>query len=191
MPSEAGFPEDATTHFVVQLHYVNLEGASNLTDSSGFDLCTTSTLRPNDADVMAFGTTNVAIPAHSSRTETCNVQVPSWGASTHLFAAFPHMHELGTSIGTTALPANGGAPVDLGTLAHWTFGAQGWLPISDFLQPGDVVKTVCAWNNPTDQEVTFGENTSNEMCYSFTMYYPKITNPEWSWAYPALYSVCQ
>jgi hypothetical protein len=190
LPQEAGFPEDTTTHFVVQLHYVNLHNASGLTDGSGFDLCTTAQLRPNDADVMAFGTVNVAIPPHASVTDTCDVQVPSWGASTHLFAAFPHMHELGTSISTTALPLSGTPSVDLGTLPQWNFGEQGWIPISYLLQPGDTVQTVCSWTNTTDQEVTFGESSANEMCYSFTMYYPKITNPEWSWSLPALYSVC-
>jgi hypothetical protein len=29
------------------------------------------------------------------------------------------------------------------------------------------------------------------MCYSFTMYYPKITDPRWNWALPAIYSQCQ
>ncbi len=190
LPAEAGFPEDATTHFVVQLHYVNLHNAAGLTDQSGFDLCTTDQLRPNDADVMAFGTIDVSIAPHATVTDTCEVQVPSWGDSTHLFAAFPHMHQLGNSIATTAFPAAGGPQVDLGTLAHWDFGEQGWLPISYFLQPGDTVQTVCSWTNTTDQTVSFGESSSNEMCYSFTMYYPKITNPEWSWALPALYSVC-
>src|SRR5207249_2746001 len=73
---EAGFAEDATTHFVVQAHYLNPTHASGLTDSSGFDLCTTDQLRPNDADVLAFGTQNILLPAHTSVTLNCDVQVP-------------------------------------------------------------------------------------------------------------------
>jgi hypothetical protein len=191
LPPEAGFPEDGTTHFVVQLHYVNLDNAAGLTDASGFDLCTTDQLRPNDADIMAFGTEDVSLPPHAMVTQTCSVQVPSWGDSTHLFAAFPHMHELGVSIATTADPAAGGPPVDLGSQPHWEFGEQGWIPITDYLLPGDTVTTSCTWNNVTDSVVSFGELSTNEMCFSFTMYYPKITNPSWSWSLPALYSVCQ
>jgi copper type II ascorbate-dependent monooxygenase-like protein len=190
LPPEAGFPEDATTHFVVQLHYVNLDNAPGHSDASGFDLCTTGELRSNDADVMAFGTTNIAIPPLATLTESCAVQVPWWGASTHLFAAFPHMHKLGDAIATTAVPGDGGAAANLGAVASWSFGAQGWIPISYDLVPGDTVDTSCTWTNTTDEEVTFGELSTNEMCYSFTMYYPKITSAAWSWAYPALYSVC-
>jgi hypothetical protein len=189
LPPEAGFAEDTSTHLVVQLHYVNPLGQSHTSDASGFDLCTTDQLRPNDADVMAFGTEAISIPPNATVTETCDVQVPSYGATTHLFAAFPHMHKLGTSIETTAIPAGGGS-VDLGAQPHWDFGAQGWIPISDVLAPGDVVETRCTWTNTTNQTVGFGASTSDEMCFSFTMYYPKITNPAWSWALPALYSVC-
>lgn len=41
------------------------------------------------------------------------------------------------------------------------------------------------WENPGASPVGFGENTDNEMCYGFTMYYPKIERTAWSWAAPA------
>ena len=175
---------------MVQVHYVNANNVSGQMDSSGFDLCTTDELRPNDADVMAFGTTNISLPPGAITSKTCDITVPVWGDTTHLFAAFPHMHQLGMSIATTARSGGTGPPVDLGTQPMWNFGEQGWLPISDLLQPGDVVETQCIWDNTTNDTVTFGENSTNEMCYSFTMYYPKITASTWNWAYPALYSVC-
>src|SRR5262249_47797092 len=79
MPPEAGFPMDGVTHFVVQIHYSNPAALAGQTDTSGFELCTTSTLRPNDADIMAFGTVDFSIPAHGSLDVTCNVQVPLYG----------------------------------------------------------------------------------------------------------------
>jgi hypothetical protein len=45
--------------------------------------------------------------------------------------------------------------------------------------------------NPTDATVSFGETTAEEMCYSFTVYYPKIQASFWSWAIPAMGSTCQ
>ncbi len=54
LPAAAGFPQDAGTHFVVQLHFAN-PSHTPVSDTSGFDLCTTDQLRPNDADIMAFG----------------------------------------------------------------------------------------------------------------------------------------
>jgi hypothetical protein len=191
LPPEAGFPEDATTHFVVQVHYSNPTNLQNQVDGTGFDVCTTATLRPNDADIMAFGTTSFTIPPLSVYTRTCTVQVPYYGQTTHLFAALPHMHLLGASISSSALPADGGPSVDLGTVSHWSFGSQAWLPVADVLNPYDTVTTTCSWDNTTSSSVSFGENTTNEMCFSFVMYYPAITSSAWNWSYPAVYSTCQ
>ena len=56
---------------------------------------------------------------------------------------------------------------------------------------GDTIRTRCVWKNPTDAPISFGQETSDEMCYSFTVYYPRITVPVWSWAVPAALSSCQ
>jgi hypothetical protein len=55
---------------------------------------------------------------------------------------------------------------------------------------GDTVRTRCAWTNPSDTNVHFGENTEDEMCFTFEIYYPKITAAQWSWAVPAYTSKC-
>lgn len=190
LPPAAGFPDDPDTHFVVQIHYLNVTGKT-LSDRSGFDLCSTETLRENDADVFAFGTMDITIPARSNVERDCSVPVPSDGATTHLFSAFPHMHKLGRSIRATAIPSDGSPPVDLGTVADWSYGSQAWLPIDYTLRPGDTVRTVCDFTNTTDHGVTFGPSASDEMCFSYTMYYPKILASNWNWALPALYSTCK
>ena len=41
---------------MVQVHYANPTHAPGHLDASGFDVCTTAQLRPNDAGIMAFGT---------------------------------------------------------------------------------------------------------------------------------------
>ena len=101
------------------------------------------------------------------------------------------MHKLGTSMTTSLLPGGTGAPVEMGTDATWDFSSQPWLPIAATGHTGDVIKTRCAWNNTTAAPVTFGQNTENEMCYSFTAYYPKIAG-SFGWSAPASGSVlCQ
>jgi hypothetical protein len=42
------------------------------------------------------------------------------------------------------------------------------------VRPGDTVRSRCAWKNDGDTSIHFGENTSDEMCFSFTMYWPKL-----------------
>lgn len=190
MPPEAGFPVEQGTHFVVQIHYNNLNGLSGQQDKTGFDLCTTDKLRPNDADVMAFGTTKFTIPAHATEQYDCSVSVPSDFDGLRLIYAFPHMHRLGKQIETKLVSGSGGAPVDLGGAPAWDFNNQAWQSIDATLHGGDEVRTSCTWTNDTPADVSFGENTGDEMCYSFTMYYPRITATQWSWIVPAATSSC-
>jgi hypothetical protein len=188
-PPEAGYPEEGTTHYVVQIHYNNVRHLSGQTDASGFDFCTTDKLRPNDADSVVFGTTNFSIPPHGSLDISCDIPVPAGTPPVHVFSAFPHMHQLGTSIGTVQLPGGTGAPVDLGAKPHWDFQSQTYVPVSATLKGGDVVRTRCAWSNPTEKMVSFGPYTEDEMCFSFTMYYPRLATTT-SWLLPAEQSKC-
>ena len=190
LPPQAGLALEPGSHYVVQLHFAN-PSRSAVVDSSGFDLCSTEKLRPNDADVMAFGTMEITVPARGSLARDCSVPVPPEGATTHLFAAFPHMHKLGTSISTVVHPGGAGAPVDLGTVPAWDLGNQTWLPLDYTLRPGDVVQSKCSWRNPTDHGVGYGPTADDEMCFSYVMYFPKITATTWHWSLPALYSTCR
>ncbi|CAN5896014.1 hypothetical protein BH11MYX4_BH11MYX4_16010 [soil metagenome] len=190
LPKEAGFPEQPGTHFVVQLHFAN-PSHTPVSDTSGFDLCSTEQLRPNDADVMAFGTMEITVPSRGALAVDCSVPVPADGATTHLFAAFPHMHQLGRSISSVVRPGGTGAAVDLGTVAAFDLGNQTWLPVDYTLRPGDVVQSKCSWTNPTDHGVGYGPTADDEMCFSYVMYFPKITTPSWHWSLPALYSTCR
>jgi hypothetical protein len=190
-PPGVGFPYDSTTEFVVQIHYNNIHGYKNQTDHTGFSMCTTDQPVANDADVIAFGSMNFDIPAHGALDTTCNWTVPSLLANVHTFAAFPHMHQIGTAIQTEQLEnGGGGGIVDMGQNTPWNFNTQIWFPIEATLKQGDVVSTRCAWTNSTDQDVKFGQYTEDEMCYSFTAYYPKVNSSLWSWALPAAESTC-
>jgi hypothetical protein len=193
LPKEAGFPIKANTpaHYVVQVHYNNIGGLAGETDTSGVDLCTDAP-RANEADVVAFGTIDINVPAHGTLDKTCTQrsQVVSALAGKKLFAAMPHMHNIGTAIDTKLWKGGTGTPIDLGSVAKWDFQTQFWYPIDATLENGDVIKTHCAWNNTSDQNVKFGENTENEMCYSFTMYYPRVTGPIWNWQAGAATSTC-
>ena len=190
LPPQAGFAEDGATNYVVQVHYNNIKALVNQTDQSGFDLCTTDQLRPNDADVLAFGTRTFTIPPHDTLDITCSVTIPAELSGLNVIAAFPHMHQLGSSIETTLDPPDGGGAVSLGAQPTWNFQSQTWFPLTQEVDKGDVVKTRCAWNNTTDAPVSYGPYTEDEMCYSFTMYYPKITSTKWYWGNPALTSTC-
>lgn len=190
LPQEAGLPLEPTRHFVVQVHYSNIGGLDAQTDGTGFDVCTTNQLRPNEADVMAFGTMSFSIPARAKTTKTCDVTVPPAFGQIHLVGLFPHMHQLGESISLSRVP-QGGAEERLVDVPAWNFDAQPWYASSATLAPGDAVRASCTWNNTTSSNVEFGEKTLDEMCYVFALYYPKVTSQNFSWLTPSLTSSCQ
>jgi hypothetical protein len=194
LPAGVGFPlrTDGPTHYVLVLHYSNPLGLEGETDESGYDLCTEAP-RAEEADVLAFGTQSFTIPATGQPfTRDCTVEVPPQLAGKTLFAAMPHMHKLGTAM-STVLERAGSPDVDLGTVASWSFDTQPWLAIDPAgeTRAGDVIRTKCTWTNDTGVPVGFGEKTADEMCYSFTMYYPRVTLSQWSWAAPAAMSNCK
>ena len=191
LPPEAGIPLEGTTHYALQIHYNNLQMLTGETDASGFDLCSTNTLRQYDADVLALGTFSINVPAHGTQDETCDLTVPATVVGAlHVVGSMPHMHKLGTLISTVNRPGGNGTPIDLGTRMNWDFNNQYWTTLNQSVTAGDVVSTRCAWNNPGNTAVTFGENTGNEMCFTFAMYYPKIAAMNWNWTLPALLSKC-
>jgi hypothetical protein len=191
LPPEAGFPIKPTgTHYVVQVHYSNPQGLANQSDTSGFDLCT-SAPRQYEADVLAFGTQNIHIPPGATYTARCSNTITQAYAGLHFISAMPHMHKLGIAMSTQLFSGGASGPAtDLGTVTSWSFNTQEWLPITGAVtKADDVVTSSCTWKNNTGSPVDFGENTANEMCYSFTTYYPRIANLE-SWVLPALTSTC-
>ena len=193
LPPEAGYPLEGEAHFVLQVHYSNLMHLDGQKDSSGYQICTTGDLRPNDADILAFGTWQFTVPANGSADITCDLTLPGVTPTLHAIAAMPHMHKLGKAISTVNHPANGGAPVDLGTADPWDFENQAWTVFAPgtTLKAGDTVSTRCAWDNPTNKDVHFGETTSDEMCFGFMMYYPRIQVQGWQWGAPAAASQCK
>jgi hypothetical protein len=190
LPDDVGFalPASKPTHYIVQIHYNNASGAHGETDASGFSFCTDKP-RAQEADVIAMGTQDLVVPPHGTLDKKCHLTVSAQLAGKHLIAAFPHMHQIGTAISTTLAPAAGGPTVDLGTVTNWDFANQPWYALDALTNVGDRIDTRCQYKNATDQEVHFGPNTEDEMCYSFTMYYPKIQG-NYSWLTPSLSSTC-
>ncbi len=189
LPKEAGLPLEGTVHLVVQMHYSNLKKLADQSDQSSIELCTTDELRPNDADVIAFGSTTFQLPPRASHRVDCTLDIPANVPELTVFRSMPHMHTLGRSIGSVRERA--GVPTPIDEVTAFNFGAQAWNDVSASLKGGDKVHTYCAWTNAGDTPVFFGEKTSDEMCYHFVMAYPRITAPGWSWDAPVSLADCK
>jgi hypothetical protein len=187
-PPAAGFPEDASTHWILQVHYNDVSGQNaGQVDQTGYDLCTTDQLRPNDAEVMAFGTLSVSLPPHATTSVACAYDTTLMPA-VHLFSASPHMHKLGTAMSTYI--AHAGQSTKVVDQPNFSFQSQVSYPVDVDITPGDIVNTTCTWTNTTTSTVTWGEKTTDEMGFDFVGYYPRITSSFWSWTFPSVFASC-
>ncbi len=188
LPAAAGFPLEAgvATNILIEMHYSNIQAAPESVDNSGATFCTTDQLRPNDADVMAFGSPSFSLPPHQKTTVQSTWTVPNGifpNGEVKLIRGWPHMHLLG--VGQNTIAMRGDTMVgDLGSTSTYSFQNQISYPLDITLKTGDTITTKCLFDNHTDSTVSYGENTQSEMCYNFVTYYPRITNKQWVWAAP-------
>jgi cytochrome c551/c552 len=185
MPPEAGFAEEVgKTHWAVQIHYNNAQGLAGQVDETGYDLCTTDQLRANDADILATGTFLISIPPRSVYETTCELSFPEDYGKINVISSWAHMHKLGRA--EYAKRVRSGQETSILDAPAYDFSTgAGAGSVNVDLAGGDTVRTMCRWQNGTDAAVKFGEATSDEMCFAFLTYYPKITVPKFSWRSPS------
>jgi hypothetical protein len=185
LPPEAGFAEEAgVTHWAVQIHYNNTAGLQGQLDETGYDLCSTDQLRPNDADILATGTLQISIPPRATHTTTCNMTVPAQFGSIKVVSSWAHMHKLGQAEYAKRIRAGAETTILDAPTYDFNVGA-GAQSVAVDIAAGDTIQTMCQWKNGSDAAVTFGEGTADEMCFAFLTYYPKIQSASFDWALPA------
>jgi hypothetical protein len=185
LPPEAGYAEEVgTTHWVVQIHYNNAQALTGQLDETGYDLCSTDQLRPNDADILATGTFEISIPPRSTYTTTCEHAVSAAVGTLNVVTSWAHMHRLGRA--EYAKRVRGGQETTLLDAPAYQFSTGATAnAVKVDVAGGDTIRTMCRWQNTGDTTVTYGEGTGDEMCFAFLTYYPKITVLGFNWQVPA------
>jgi hypothetical protein len=163
---------------LLEVHYNNPTMLTGIKDKTGVAICTTKTPRAIEAGVITFGSTNIRIPARTRDFEvkgSCDATLTRLlPEPVHLLSSFPHMHQRGVRFATW-LNRTGGTSVPVVEVKTWDFNHQAAYPHDHeqlIIRPGDSVATTCTYTNPGDQEIRFGENTENEMCFNFATVYP-------------------
>lgn len=173
---ELAGPDD---YFILQMHYHNTGHHADALDESGVALCTTDAPRENLAGVFTLGTVRIDIPPFASGHQAIG-ECKSWLTSflpepVHAIASFPHMHEFGTKFRTEVFRgADNGPKETLVDIDNWVFDNQRYYEHQPAftIYPGDSLRTTCTYDNMSNNAVTFGEKTEDEMCFNFVMLYP-------------------
>jgi hypothetical protein len=170
-PGQTGlrvFPGDV---LVMQVHY-NLENGPPESDRTRVALQFARNPVPYVARMLPLVESGFRIPPNS--TDTTTSEVTELPVDAQLWGLIPHMHQLGKRISVELLPEVGDDTTPTQCLVnvprwdfHWQqfyfFSSRVGLP----MKAGQRLKVSCTWDNPTDQEVRWGEGTSDEMCLAF------------------------
>lgn len=175
LPQGVGVAIEEGTQLVLQVHYDDVR-QQNVTDGSGIRVITTHQAGLTPAGIMWAGGVWVGSINGSNvrRRGTCTIRTP-----VTIFQNFPHMHQLGLRI-TLEVQRGGSGPWDLLTeVPAWDFEDQPNVSIPAMeqqLDTGDKLRTTCWWDTQ-GRNVSFGESTSDEMCFNFIYHYPLVSNP--------------
>lgn len=178
-PAGAGMHLPSDARFVMQMHYYDGAEGAPLSDWSGYGLHLADDVETPLAQ-LSLGVEGFVVPAGAAdHTET--MWLPwSWGDVTML-GVFPHMHVLGSAF-DIKVHRSDDTETCITRIEDWDFHNQQAIVLKEpvTVHAGDIVEVTCHWDNsaenpdqPSDppQDVPFGEETGQEMCYAFTYGY--------------------
>lgn len=174
-PADQGRELPGPTGFVIlQVHYWNVAGYTDVLDRSGVALCSTDTPRPHEIGTSILGSLDIQIDPHANDHTVVGTCTPAITEPVTIVGSGPHMHTHGVSFRTEVI-RGGGSPEMLVDIPHWDFNSQTGFPAPEgtmVINPGDTIRTTCVYDNNTDEAITFGERTEDEMCFNFVSAYP-------------------
>tara|TARA_B100000609_G_C17222923_1_gene441908 strand:- start:15913 stop:17646 length:1734 start_codon:yes stop_codon:yes gene_type:complete len=148
--------------FVVQIHYNNGAGVKNAVDSSGLRIYhgpPTGT----EYGMLVPGPHTFSIAKGEEKTVSSSCTMSE---KTRILANMPHMHEIGTEF-SQKVSLKDGSEKSLIDLRGWSFEIQNFYHTPMTLEKGEKLVTTCTFKNTTDEKVTQGSGTKDEMCFAF------------------------
>jgi hypothetical protein len=158
---DIGVELTSTNTYTVEIHYNSAD--PNALDASGVEICVQKQKPKNIAGLSWLGWDQLGAPA-AKWTGTCrpNIQQP-----VKIIGVVPHMHKTGTHMKTTINRKDGTKEI-----LHdkpFDFNYQIQYNVKATINPGDSLTTECTFARP----MAFGTGTDAEMCYNFTLSYPR------------------
>jgi len=167
LPNGIGIRMNPDDLLVLQMHYNSKSGATG-SDQSSIDFTIESSVEregwiqpfTNPAWVFAGG---MDIPAQTEGAQQSFENTMTRNLTMH--SANLHMHTLGRTARMEVERADGEKDCLL-EIDDWDFDWQRTYAFSEpkTISPGDTWRIECSWDNPTDQDVDWGDGTGDEMC---------------------------
>jgi hypothetical protein len=159
-PDGAGHKLAKGTQLLVQMHLLN-SGDEVVESRVAIDMHRSAAADPRPVSTYVFGTSDLSLPPNqaSEVQGMCELKEP-----VKLIAGFPHMHLLGKRL-RFEVGSSADAMKTVFVRDPYDFDDQHIENVEIELEPGDLTRVTCGYQNPGPEEVTFGESTNNEMCF--------------------------
>lgn len=180
LPEEAGFRVDNDNYiFILQTHYDNPDRKTDIVDSSGVVIHTTSTLRKFDAGSVNIGDAAVLRPGVIETDVKYQGSCPSHctknvDGDLTIFASALHMHNLGKEAWTNHFDEDDKFIDTISHATNWNGGFQHLTVFDETItfKPGQSLQMTCTYDVSKQPNARFGIGTTDEMCMDFLFYYP-------------------
>lgn len=118
---------------------------------------------PNTQPVQigGFGSMVISLPPHETSVVTHECNLPS---TSRMVALMPHMHQTATSI-KLELGASAADAKVVYSRDPWNFDQQTVDTMDTTLTQGQYARVTCTYDNTTEKTITYGESSTNEMCF--------------------------
>ena len=159
------------TQVLLNVHLLNTQ-SEPLSGTSGTRVQTVPAGEvEHEAEMIFAGTAQFVIPPQSEATASGRCTFRQDATLTELW---PHMHTHGRHIRVTHHRGTGAdATADVLHDGAYYFGDQRQVALPPTLvRAGDTIEVTCTWHNTTDAPVTFGDSTTDEMCFAGVVRYP-------------------
>jgi hypothetical protein len=160
---DVGLDAPSDVGFTLEIHHYNPQG-TRAVDRSGLEVCVTTSVPEHIASFSWLGTNDIAGVTASG------VCTPQSKDPIRVISIMPHMHLKGRHM-KVELKRGDGGKVELLHDADYDFNFQRAYDVNKDMLPGDSISTRCDFSAPS----TFGPSSNDEMCYIFTLYYPKLS----------------
>ncbi len=167
LPEGVGFLVGKDTQYMVQYHLLNAR-QSVVHGVAGLNLDYRDPAGVKPAGPFALTGLSFRIPPGAAYEETIHCAATR---DMNVVGVLPHMHQLGRWANLEH-GSHEGTMTEVYRRDPWNFDDQAMDPFVMTIKKGDQLRATCAWNNPSNREVTFGESTHDEMCFMVLFYYP-------------------
>jgi hypothetical protein len=168
-PNGTGIRMREGSKVVLQVHYNNRSGDTQ-PDLTRMEVMVSDEVESPAyiqpwADPEWLDGTGMDIPANTDGTSHSFALTNSWG-DFKVHTASLHMHQLGRSATLKVADGGNGGDTCLLTIDDWDFNWQNTYVLAEpvTVKKGDTLSVSCTWDNPTDEDVNWGEGTGDEMC---------------------------